>query len=69
MNQTSVQTALNIITLLEQVEPGVQSAVMALIALWRSDASNVKTVLQGEVAAFQDIITKARAQQGLPPIP
>lgn len=64
----AVVTALNIIALLEQVEPEVQSAVMAIIALWRTKNPDVKTVLQGEVTAFGDIIAKARVEEGLPAV-
>lgn len=63
---TPLQSALNIIALLEELEPSVQKGVMALINLWHTN-SDVKTTLAGEVQALTDIAAKARVEQGLPP--
>lgn len=63
---TPLQTALNIIALLEEIEPGLQGAVMGIVALWKQN-NDVKTVLQGEVTALGLIAAKARAEEGLAP--
>jgi hypothetical protein len=63
----AAQLALQIIALLEQVEPEIQSAVMSIIADWQSNA-DVKTTLQGEVTALNAIAAQARIEEGLPPV-
>jgi len=64
---TELQLALQIIALLETVEPSIQAAALSIIGLWNSSA-DVKTVLAGEVTALGQIAAKARAAQGLPPV-
>lgn len=62
-------TALAVITLIEKLEPEVQIAVVDLINLWKGNPQAVKITLQGEVTALNTIAAKARAEQGLPPLP
>lgn len=62
-------TALQIINLIEVLEPEAQQAVVGLINLWHSGNADVKAILQGEVTALQAIVDKARKAQGLPPDP
>lgn len=64
---TPLQVALQIIALLETVEPTAQQAIMDLIATWKGN-NDVKTILQGEVSQLNAIAAAARAQQGLPAI-
>lgn len=64
---TPLQLALQIIALIEAVEPGIQTAAMDIVSLWKT-SPDVKTVLAGEVTALGAIAAKARAEQGLPPV-
>lgn len=62
---TPIQIALQVIALLETVEPKVQGAIMDLIATWKQN-NDVKTILQGEVTYLGVIAAKARVEEGLP---
>lgn len=64
---TPLQLALQIIALIEDIEPGIQAAAMEIVNLWKT-SPDVKTVLQGEVTALGSIAAKARIEQGLPPV-
>lgn len=64
---TPLQMALQIIALLEQVEPIAQTAILDLVATWKGN-NDVKTILQGEVTALDTIAAKARVEQGLAPV-
>lgn len=63
-----LQTALGIIALLEQVEPEIQAAAMAIVNLWKTQGPSVSVILEGEVTSLDAIIAKARAEQGLPAV-
>lgn len=63
-----LQTALGIIALLEQVEPGIQSAAMAIVSLWKSQGPSALVILEGEVTSLDTIIAKARTEQGATPV-
>jgi hypothetical protein len=62
-----LQLALQIIALLEVVEPGVQKGVMSIVSLWQTGGS-VPVILEGEVTSLDAIIAKARVEQGLPAV-
>lgn len=62
-------TALQVISLIEALEPEMQTSVVSLINVWHNGNADVKATLQGEVTALQAIVDKARKAQGLPPDP
>lgn len=63
-----LQLALQIITLLETVEPGIQQAALDIASLWKTKGPSVLVILEGEITTLDSIIAKARTEQGLPAI-
>lgn len=58
-----LQTAVQIITLLEALEPAVQAGILDIVNLWKNKGGDVAVILDGEITSLAAIAAKAKQEQ------